>query len=130
MRTAVDRPWVDQSDLIDDEAIWSRFAEKAGFKSFVASRPGLFDAHEYAICVAIDSNFDDSLPMTALFPFSPQSLSRAAVVGRKSCLECLLVGFVVHPRHHQNRATRGVLGDGWQEAIGTPGEIWAEDKVT
>jgi len=108
----IHRAWIDQSNLVGLKSRAGVFSKKTACVTFVASRTGLIYDQEDAIGVAIDSDFENMLPMPAFFAFAPKLVSGSTEVGSKSGLEGFLVGLLVHPSHHQNSPCFCILGDG------------------
>jgi hypothetical protein len=88
--------------LVDRELALGMLTKETTLEPFVACCARLFDQHQNAISVAIDSHLDHLLPMSAFLSFAPQSISRSAKVRGKSRFYGFQVRFPIHPREHED----------------------------
>ena len=82
----------------------------------------LVDAQEDRVAVAVEPGLAHVLRMTARGALDPQFAARARPVGRPAGGERHGQRSGVHPRHHEDPAARGVLGDGGDETSGIEGQ--------
>lgn len=120
---AINRGGVHQSRSINRELLCVPFSKEAARVSFVACGAGLFNQHEDAIGIAVDSQFDDLLTVAAFLSFSPKFVSGAAEVGCESGSQGFAISLFVHPREHENFARLRILCDCRQETLDRPREI-------
>ena len=113
MRRFVDIVRLDQDVLVNHEFLVIELAKEAARITLVARRSGLLDEQQDAVRIAIDSNLGDLLTMPALFPLSPQTISRSAEVGCEAAGYSLDIGLAIHPCEHQNLMRCDVLCDSW-----------------
>ena len=125
----VDGMGIDQQRLIDREVIRFQDSEKTACVPFVARRTGLLDHYQDRIRVAIDPDFDHTLPVAALLPFAPKLVPRSTKVSRKPRRNCFQICLLIHPRQHKDFSTRDVLCDGREQPVGTQGKIRLNQRL-
>jgi hypothetical protein len=108
---------LDHSLLIDRKLAVCEFPKETTCVSLVARGPQLIHSQQNAIRIAIDSKLDHFLAMSALLPFSPQSISRAAEIGSKTGRDGFRISLLAHPCKHQHLIRRCVLSNHRQEPV-------------
>ena len=71
----------------------------------------LVDTNEERVGIAIEIDGLQLLHIATFLPFTPQFLAAAAVVANASRPQCLLIGFAIHIRQHENIPRGIVLGN-------------------
>src|SRR3569832_2477703 len=80
----------------------------------------MFDFEQHHIIVAIEADFTDVLHMAGFFALAPQFVARARPVHPAQCACRFFKSLAVHPRHHEDFSTGGILSDRRDEPMRIP----------
>lgn len=116
----VDRFGIEYSFSLDGKLLSGRvdLSKEAAAKSFVTGcAADLINFDQQRVAIAIEIDGVQLLNVAAFFALSPELFAAAAVVTDAACSQSFLVGFFVHPRHHQDIARSGILSNGRDQFI-------------
>ena len=89
----------------------------AGIGARMADRASGIDLDEQRVVVTVVENLNDTEHIARGLALGPKAIACAAPEGHKTCLDGLVVGFLVHEAKHEDLAGHSILDNGRNEAL-------------